>query len=266
MQCLQDYIKESKNKSFEELAFNELDGAVLSMLVLLDVAKCAPKVHRKGITFEEYITRYVTLHGTKYVGLLIPPALIRLLSRAKTGSRFKNLIIVDGFSKISDKEETQSTFLSVILPDKTRVVLFGSTDDTVVGWQEDFNLLCSSHVPCLDYAVKYVNDVCKKSEKLIFMGHSKGGFESLYSCAYCDEEIYQKIINAYSFDGPGYSIDIISDKRFIRALDKMVLVVPNGGIVGRLFYNPIEPNIVPSKYRGLIQHDILFCDIFQKQN
>lgn len=261
MGYIKDYLKENKNKSFSELHFTEVDAAILALLILFDVGSCVPKVGEKGITFYEAFKKQIELHGLNGFGLIISSAITRTLNEARTSPRYKNLILCDGSQTLDENLETQSTFMSVILPNKTRLVICGSTDDTIVGWKENLNLLYNGHVPCLENAKNYLDMVGQKSNNLIVIGHSKGGMESLYATAFCSRDVFKKIQKAYSFDGTGYNIDIISDPLFSESLSKMVLFVPNSGIVGRIFYNPVEPLIVPSKYRGVNQHDLLSWEI-----
>jgi len=261
MGYIKDYLKENKNKSFDELHFTEVDAAILALLILFDVGSCVPTIGEEGITFHDAFKKQIELHGLKGFGLVISSAITRTLNEARTSKRYKNLILCDGSQTLDENLETQSTFMSVILPNKTRCVICGSTDDSIVGWKENLNLLFNGHVPCLENSKDYLNLVGEKSKHIIVIGHSKGGMESLYATAFCKREIFNKIIKAYSFDGTGYHLDVISEPSFRESLSKMVLFVPNSGIVGRIFFNPIEPFIIPSKYRGINQHDLLSWEI-----
>ena len=125
-----------------------------------------------------------------------------------------------------------------------------------MGWKEDFNMIYNSDVPCLRHSLEYLNNVGKQLNKFYIVGHSKGGMEAFYSYAFAEKEIKEKTIRAYSYDGPGLSKELceqISES----TKKKMTLIVPQGGIVGRLFNSPIEPNIIYSSYEFFIQYNIL---------
>ena len=261
MKNLFDYVEGYGNLTFNELSFNELDGVILALTSLIDVANCIPFIGKESIQFKEVIKKQVELHGINQLGLIISQALARLLVQASSTIRFSSLLVGDLVQNINLEEETQTTCFSVFLPNKTRIVVCGGTDDTIVGWKEDFKMMIDGHVPCLEHSCDYLNMVGEHSKKIIVLGHSKGGMEALYAAAFAKRKVRNKIIDAYSFDGPGYPKDVIESKNFISMLDRMHLIVPNGGLVGRLFLNPVEPKIVPSSYRGLNQHDPLSWEV-----
>lgn len=257
MKNLCDYIEGYGNLTFNELAFNELDGVIFALVSLIDVSNCIPSIDKEQILFKDVVKKQVELHGINQLGLIISQALTRLLVQASSTMRFSSLLVGDLVHTIDLEEETQTTCFSIILPNKTRVVVCGGTDDTIVGWKEDFKMMIDGHVPCLEHSCEYLNRVGLRSKRIIVVGHSKGGMEALYAASFAKRKVRNKIITAYSYDGPGYPVDVIKNKQFISMMDRMRLIVPNGGLVGRLFYNPVQPEIVPSSYRGLNQHDPL---------
>lgn len=261
MAYLNDYIVKKGTLKFDELPFNDLDATILSMVSLIDVENCIPYIGHGAIPFEKVMSKQSLLHGNSPFGFIISKALTRLLVNASKSPRFKSLPICDLMHIVDTKIETQSTFFSVLLPNETRVIICGGTDDTVIGWKEDFNLMRNGHAPCLKNSSDYIDKVGENAKRIIVAGHSKGGMESLYAASFCKKHIRDKIEKAYSFDGPGYCDEIANNKKVKKMLDKMTLVVPNGGIVGRLFSSPVSPIIVPSKYHGLNQHDPLSWEI-----
>ena len=62
--------------------------------------------------------------------------------------------------RFREKEwETQFSAITFILDDGTLFLAFRGTDETIIGWKEDFNMAFLSPVPGQEYSVKYVNMV-----------------------------------------------------------------------------------------------------------
>ena len=82
-----------------------------------------------------------------------------------------------------DHEEKQFAAFCAELPDDTYYIAFRGTDDTIIGWKEDFNMGVMMPVPSQLEAVEYVNtvmrwkrDLCRRLCKAV---HSAQGGESL---------------------------------------------------------------------------------------
>ena len=56
------------------------------------------------------------------------------------------------------------------------LVVFRGTDDTLIGWKEDFHMTYMDHVPAQRRAASYLQNVMKEFPKGRFLvaGHSKG--------------------------------------------------------------------------------------------
>ena len=66
--------------------------------------------------------------------------------------------------------------MTVKLDEDTLYVVYRGTDDTIVGWREDFNMSFMPCVPAQLEASDYLSQTMKgRSENLYIGGHSKGG-------------------------------------------------------------------------------------------
>ncbi len=261
MGYLHSYITNVGSKSLKEIPFTEVDGLILSMVSLIDVKNAIPdpsKTNKK--TFHKVMDNQYKFHKKKQFGFILNKRISDMVFEASVCHRLKNLKMYNAEVTLDEEIVTQSTFFMCDLNDKTTIVVFGSTDDSIVGWKEDFNMMYKSDVPCLQKAVDYVNKYCVEDKEYIFVGHSKGGLESLYAAAFCKEEIFNKLKCAYSFDGPGYSIKTLLKVPTYRK-SKMLLYVPSEGVVGRFFYEMVPPVIIHSRARGLQTHDPLTWSI-----
>ncbi len=89
---------------------------------------------------------------------------------------------------VIEKEwETQFSAATFILEDGTIYVAFRGTDETIVGWKEDFNMAFLSPVPGQALSVKYLNVVTERFHNPFYVGgHSKGGNLAVYSAMNCE--------------------------------------------------------------------------------
>lgn len=258
MGFLHDYLDFVQNKTFDELPFNEIDGVIFSLLPMIDCEIAFPKKGKRS--FHHCLARHVKVHELNQLGLIINSDITKMLYRCSKTKRYSECKI-HSFSSIIDQiSETQATALTVELSPLLSVIVFSGTDDTIVGWKEDFNMMYNHKVPCLEHSLNYLNKMGEILNKFYIVGHSKGGMESFYSFSFTKKSIQRKCIRVYSYDGPGLSKDVVEqiDEKIKK---KMTLIVPQGGIVGRMFYQPIEPTIIYSSYRGLNQHDPMSWEI-----
>ncbi len=257
MGYLPSYIKSIGQKSLKEIPFTEVDGLILSMVALIDVKVSIPDSSTlKKRSFYKVMEKQYKFHKKKQFGLILNKNISNMVFSASECHRLKHLKMYNAEVTISEEEVTQSTFFMCDLDDRTTIIVFGSTDDTIVGWREDFDMMYKSDVPCLQKAVNYVNKYCLEDKEYIFVGHSKGGLEALYAAAFCSEEVFNKLKCAYSFDGPGYSVKTLLKVPVYRK-SKMLHYVPSEGVVGRFFYEMVPPTIIHSRIRGLQTHDPL---------
>lgn len=258
MSYLNSYLDYSEDLTFDELPFNEIDGVIFSLLPMLDCSISFPKRGKRSIF--HCVARHVRVNGLNPLGLLIKSDMAKLLFRVSKSQRFGDLKVHDFSSIIDPTTETQATALTVDISPSLSVIVFSGTDDTIVGWKEDFNMMYTDIVPCLEHSLKYLTYTSQKLKKFYIVGHSKGGMEAFYAYCFARKDIQRKTIKVYSYDGPGFSnyVNSLIEEPCKR---KLRLLVPHGGIVGRMFSPVVEPIIIYSSYHGLQQHDPLSWEI-----
>ena len=82
-------------------------------------------------------------------------------------NRFGSLFIKKYVNKRDAKEEKQFSAITIIMPDKTAYVAYRGTDNTLVGWKEDFNMSFMDSVPAQKDAVQYLDEVAKEITRKI---------------------------------------------------------------------------------------------------
>lgn len=251
-----EYLKEYGEYSFAERPMNDVDSLVLSQFAYLKFDGMIPSVHenKKSVTLEELAqhadvnklfadVRYEEENRALFDGMLHT-------------RRFHNLRM-NCFINIIEKEwETQFSAITYILDDGTLYIAFRGTDETIVGWKEDFNMAFLSPVPGQAYSVKYLNMITSKLHKPFYIGgHSKGGNLAVYSAMKCLPKVQERIIKIYNMDGPGFHPKVLADGRYGEIADRVVKILPHSSLVGMLFERDIRYRVVESNGLGLLQHD-----------
>lgn len=179
-----------------------------------------------------------------------------LLQEVIKTERFKNIKITNFESETDEEIQKQFAAVTFILPDSVALVTFRGTGRELVGWEEDFNMSFLNSVPSQIQALNYLEKISKVFDKIILNGHSKGGNLSLYSLTKCDKEVYNKIIKAFNFDGPGLTEESLTEESRNRANEKMTNYIPQCSIVGTLLEREGNVKIVSSKEEFIKQHDM----------
>ena len=176
--------------------------------------------------------------------------------------RFCNAQLFGYINDISKEEQSQFSVVCVRLDDKSIYVSFSGTDNTIVGWRENFNMGYLSETPGQLKAVDYLNHMVKEDWKKIRVGgHSKGGNLSVYASVKCDRNIKKRIVKVYSNDGPGFSEEMIQSKEYQRMLPKIKTILPESSIVGMLLEHQEKFEVVKSSQSGIQQHDAMSWEV-----
>ena len=104
------------------------------------------------------------------------------------------MIALEYINKIEPETEKQFSAITVILPDNTIYVSYRGTDNTLIGWKEDFNMIFKSHIASQISAKEYLENIAKKypNKKIRIGGHSKGGNLAVYASIFADSEVKKK--------------------------------------------------------------------------
>lgn len=244
-----DYIKWRGDLSFEEREMNDLDAMILSIISIVDFSGIAEDKILFRKAKDEFFKKNPNIDK---LGLLIPKQVITLLYEMGESNRFGSLYISDFFNKISVEKEMQISALIFHLPNNKLFVSYSGTDDTVIGWKENLNMMHMDFVPSQLEAIKYMDTITDKYEKtLIVGGHSKGGNMALVSSAYCKDYVE----TVYFFDAPGMSDFVYNSNEYKGLESRIKSFVPDTSVVGRLFNQPSNYNVVRSSLKGVYQHN-----------
>lgn len=250
------YLKEYGDVPFTERPMNDVDSLVLCQLAYLKFDGLVPGIdaNAPSVTLKE-LAEHPMVNGL-FADERYEKDNRELFERMLAGSRFCNLKL-NSYINIVEKEwETQFAAITYILEDNTIYVAFRGTDETIVGWKEDFNMAYLSPVPGQAMSAKYLNLVTEKFGNLFYVGgHSKGGNFAVYSAMNCVPKVQERILKIYSMDGPGFRPEVLEECGYDRIADRVVKLLPHSSMVGMLFEWDTRYRVVESGSFGLAQHN-----------
>jgi hypothetical protein len=106
-------------------------------------------------------------------------------------------------------------------------------------------------------AIEYLEKIAAKypDKKIFTMGHSKGGNLTFYSALKCSDEVSERILCAYCFDGPGLSEELVTGARYNKMKDRLEVLLPQASYIGIMFDRGESYGVIKSTGKGLFQHD-----------
>lgn len=257
MSNIMDYIAWRGDITFEEKEFNEIDGLIMSQISYIPFDNIIPSDFSGKMTLSEASAQYfATFTGTEESKLTLQMSRINeLLTAAAAAPRFKNLIAVDYASKYKIEETLQFSASTWGVKEGEYIIAFRGTDDSIAGWEEDFDLCFKTPVGAQEEAELYYRAACEKlGGNFNIVGHSKGGNLSMYCGVNQTNDIQQRIAGIYSYDGPGFLPEIVESDGYKAIAPKIHSYIPQGSIVGMIMYAEEDYNIVHSTNHGIMQH------------
>ncbi|WP_101773608.1 Mbeg1-like protein [Peptostreptococcus faecalis] len=257
MNNIMDYIEWRGDLSFSNAEFNEVDSLILSELSYLNFGFLKNKSTLKEATILYFKNKKVKEKLPEYATTDFICKVEKLLIKAANSTRFKDLLMSDYIDKYDEVNQSQFSAITFTFKDIIYVA-FRGTDDTLLGFKEDFNMSFSTPVQGQLEAVKYLKRILEKNEKgkIIVGGHSKGGNLAVYSVYGLDENLRNRVDCIYNYDGPGFVESIVSSDLYKETVKKSKKYIPKDSVVGILMNDDKDYFVVDAKGNtGFIQHD-----------
>ena len=298
-----DYAR-TETRDFGELPFREADALVLAQLSYDDVPECVPRlddIESRYGTLHDRVKQFdprhpirsvrmlrkppfdgVTIaraddelhhgsavpdHNVENVGLVDPQVTHDFYHAIAANPRFSGIEMGAFLEQFDGDEQTQFAAVTYRLPSGMLVVAFRGTDDSLVGWKEDFNMAFQYPVPAQVTAADYLARVAElwKDVPIVLTGHSKGGNLAVYAAANVPSEIQERITVVYSHDGPGFDEVFFDEDGYVRIASKIHKSVPGSSIIGMLFETRehVEDGytVVSSDGASIMQHFALHWQV-----
>lgn len=255
-----DYLDWRGDLSLAAAPFNEVDALIFAELSFLDFTAIVPPPELgRGVRLRDAAAAFFARREGQEIdmGVLVPDAIPDLLCRMGGSVRYGDTVL-NCFEALADLSiEQQFAALTVELGDGSICVAFRGTDDTLVGWKEDLNLSFLEKIPSQEQASAYLARVAAQyqHETLRITGHSKGGNLAVYAAVNAEEELQKRILSVHNNDGPGFLNGLQENEGYLRLASRIVTIVPQSSVVGRLLEHERKPDVVYSTASGMMQHD-----------
>lgn len=252
-----DYLAKYGDVTFDELPFGEVDALILSQFSYLKLENVIPrlKVHSEALSMAEIADkmeeaevfsdeRYEQDNRALWQGMM-------------SGRRFGTMSCNYLADETDDTIAVQFCAFTVFLQGYMPIILFRGTDETIVGWKEDFNMAFAKPIPGQRMALMYVNQVSLRLDgEFTIAGHSKGGNFAVYSAMAAAGDVRERIASVYSFDGPGFRSEILEENHYAEIADKISKYIPKSSLVGLILENSEDYEVVNSSVvGGALQHN-----------
>lgn len=253
-----EYLAWRGDIPFSASPFNEVDNLILSELAFIDFTGILPGEENETATLRE-VAECLSIYREEDLaesGVLIPKEIAPLFYKAAESERFGGVALCGFDSHIDVDSEMQFAAAAFLLGDGTVFVSYRGTDDTLVGWKEDFNMSFLPVVPAQRHAARFLDQVASLyPSELRLGGHSKGGNLAVYAAAAAPIDTQKRILSVYNNDGPGFLREFLDSEGYVRIRDRVRTIVPQTSIVGMLLEHECSYTVVKSTQSGLFQHD-----------
>lgn len=250
------YLKKYGNRSLEQMPFNEVDSLVLCQLSYLkyDGIVCDVRGYGPPISIQE-IAEHADFDKL-FADERFEENNRALFREVLSAKRYGNMRLHYYINTVEKDWEIQFSAVTFLLENRMVYVAFRGTDETLVGWKEDFNMAYLCPVPAQEHSAKYLNMVAGKLRGSFYVGgHSKGGNLAVYSAMKCLPQVQERILKIYNMDGPGFRPEFLKDNGYERIEGRIVKILPRSSLVGMVFEQGNHYQVIESNKFGLAQHD-----------
>ncbi len=253
MNDLFDYLEWRGDLSFGNATLCPVDTLVFSVLAYLRLEEIVPAdPHDEPVRLSDAAAAYFAAHTD--VQDTNHHKFLRALAQS---GRFGPLRLFAAQKQFDAEAGIQFSAYSVLLPGQNLLVAFEGTDDTLVGWEEDFRMSYECPVPAQLRAVEYLRAVAAAHplRRIFVTGHSKGGNLAMFAAVHAGPEVGYRIRAVYNHDGPGFCDGTLASPEYLEMRDRIHTYLPESSIVGVLLEHDENYKIVKSNAKGLAQHD-----------
>ena len=262
MKNMLDYIKEFGHVSFEERAFSEIDALVLTELEYLPLEKVVPSDENgeNFVTVKE-IAEYMQEHKQELFDenpMMITQERHEVSQVIADAPRFQSLKFFGVVSEWDKDTTKQFAAVTVEVEPSVRLVVFRGTDETLIGWKEDFLMTYSPLVAAQTDAKEYLaKQASLWGGDLMISGHSKGGNLAIYAAATQEEDVQLRIVDIFCFDSPGLYRSVLETKGYQNIVPLAMRYIPQDSLVGLMLESEVPYVIVKSNATGAMQHSAM---------
>lgn len=261
MAHLIDYLEKVENLTFDQEPLNILDKVCINEIGYL--------TYEKWLTASD-LKKPINLHDfaegkelNPDYSFMVTKERVELAEAIVRSRRFASLSL-SNYRSVLDKE-VEKQFAAMIFSlselDYHQLV-FRGTDDSVIGWKEDFQLTYSREIPAHRSAMTFLEDhLPNLSGRITVSGHSKGGNLALYSAVQSSTALREKIAELLLLDSPGLMKSLLEKPSYQELKARMTVIRPQDSVVGVMLYWDRPAQLVAAEGIGFAQHNALTWEV-----
>ena len=289
MSNIYDYLKWRGDLSMRIDPFNDIDGLILSELVYVDFDKIVPTFpNEQSYCLKDVANNFSQVNNIEELldEISFTKESITLLQELAKCPRYQNILLSNYINELDYQSIKQFAAITFQLEDSSIYVAFRGTDDTILGWREDFQMTYQFPVASQQRAVEYLAKIAEIdfSKSLFYLlchcdykmkwyqifriyitqkisgvkirvgGHSKGGNLAVYASSCVNSKISKRIIEIYNNDGPGFNQKMLNTDNYRNISTRIKKFIPESSVFGIKLENLEEKIVVKSSAKGLMQH------------
>ena len=261
MPNLIDYLEKVKELTFDQEPLNILDKVCINEIGYL--------TYEKWLTASD-LQRTINLHDyaegkdlNPDYSFMVTKKRVELAEAMVRSRRFAGLNLSDYHSVLDKEVEKQFAAMIFSLPELDyHQLVFRGTDDSVIGWKEDFQLTYSREIPAHRSAIAFLSEhLPNLSGHITVSGHSKGGNLALYSAVQSSTALREQIAELLLLDSPGLMKSLLVKPSYQELKPKMTLIRPQDSVVGVMLYWDQDAQLVAAEGIGIAQHNALLWQV-----
>ena len=289
MSNIYDYLKWRGDLSMRIDPFNDIDGLILSELVYVDFDKIVPTFpNEQSYCLKDVANNFSQVNNIEELldEISFTKESITLLQELAKCPRYQNILLSNYINELDYQSIKQFEAITFQLEDSSIYVAFRGTDDTILGWREDFQMTYQFPVASQQRAVEYLAKIAEIdfSKSLFYLlchcdykmkwyqifriyitqkisgvkirvgGHSKGGNLAVYASSCVNSKISKRIIEIYNNDSPGFNQKMLNTDNYRNISTRIKKFIPESSVFGIMLENLEEKIVVKSSAKGLMQH------------
>lgn len=263
MSNLIDYLEKVKELTFDQEPLNILDKVCINEIGYLTYEKCLTVSDlQKTINLHDYAEGKEL--NPEYT-FMVTKERVDLAEAMVRSKRFAGLNLSDYCSVLDKEVEKQFAAMIFSLPELDyQQIVFRGTDDSVIGWKEDFQLTYSREIPAHRSAMAFLEKhLPNLSGHIVVSGHSKGGNLALYSAVQSSTVLREQIAELLLLDSPGLMKSLLEKPSYQELKAKMTVVRPQESV---MLYWDKTAKLVAADGIGIAQHNVLLWQVDLETN
>lgn len=269
-----------------QFPYNEIDALIFSELAYVYLDDLINHLDYPTLqeVYDQYHQRNQTLSVEELSKIQIPSH--ELFEKMAQSPRYQNIQILAYVNDVNKELVKQFAAMALLLEDGRIVITYRGTDDSLIGWHEDFLMLCEKTVPAQESSVRFLEHVAqlplsfsliqdlknpflsssiwqrfkkhfeyKQHRPLWLVGHSKGGNLAIFAGCFCHQTIQNRIQQIDNFDGPGFQDEILQSTAYQTMLPRIHSYIPHYSFFGIVLGHEENYTVVQSQEVGMMQHN-----------